>query len=126
MSRPFDINDRSFLFATEIIDLCKPVLPPGGLVREPARQLLRSGTSIGANLEEARGGQSTADFIAKVAISRKEARETRYWLRLLVHADARFKNGATPLQDEARQLVDILTTFKLIAEQKAKKKNEPT
>ena len=65
------------------------------------RQLLRSGTSIGANVEEAIGGQSRADFIAKLAVAYKEARETSYWLRLLrdtgylpeaefngIHADA--------------------------------------
>jgi four helix bundle protein len=126
MKRPFEIKDRSYLFATEIIDFCKPALPPGGVVRELARQLLRAGTSIGANLEEADAGQTTPDFISKIAISRKEARETRYWLRLLAHADARLKGGATPLADEARQLIDILTTIKLNAEARMKKENEPT
>ncbi|GHA71630.1 four helix bundle protein [Pontibacter akesuensis] len=48
-----------------------------------SKQVLRSGTSIGANVEEATGGQSTADFIHKLSIARKEARETSYWLRLL-------------------------------------------
>src|SRR5215831_19157308 len=51
MKRPYDIKDRTFLFATEILDFCKPVMPHGAVVRELARQLLRSGTSIGANLE---------------------------------------------------------------------------
>jgi four helix bundle protein len=78
MPRPYDIKDRTFLFATEIVDFCKPVMPPGAVVRELARQLLNSGTSIGANLEEADAGQTKPDFRAKVAISRKEARETRY------------------------------------------------
>jgi four helix bundle protein len=121
MDRPFDIQDRSFLFATEIIDLCKPVMPPGGVVRELGRQLLRSGTSIGANMEEADAGQSKPDFISKVAISRKEARETKYWLRLMIHADPRLQKGAAPLIDEARQLVDILTTIKLNAEANLKR-----
>ena len=116
MSRPYDIKNRSFLFATEIIHFCKPVMPPGGVVRELARQLLRSGTSIGANLEEAEAGQSKPDFRSKIAISRKEARESAYWLRLLVHADGRLKNAADPLLDETRQLVQILTTIKLNSE----------
>lgn len=116
MSRPYDIKDRTFLFASEIIDFCKPVMPPGGVVRELARQLLRSGTSIGANLEEADAGQSKPDFRSKVAISRKEARESGYWLRLLVHADPRLKGAADPLLDETRQLVQILTTIKLNSE----------
>jgi four helix bundle protein len=53
---------------------------------------------------------------AKVSISRKEARETRYWLRLLVHADARLSNSASPLIDESRQLIGILTTIKMNSE----------
>jgi len=116
MERPYDIQARSFLFATEIVDFCRPVLPPGALVRELARQLLNSGTSIGANLEEADAGQSKPDFRSKIAISRKEARETRYWLRLLVHADPRLKTAALPLIDESRQLINILTTIKMNSE----------
>src|SRR5215211_4650442 len=116
MERPYDIQDRAFLFATEIVDFCRPALPPGAIVRELARQLVNSGTSIGANLEEAAAGQSKPDFRSKIAISRKEARETRYWLRLLVHADPKAKERAVPLIDEARQLIDILTTIKLNSE----------
>jgi four helix bundle protein len=116
MERPFDIQDRSFLFATEIVDFCKPALPPGAIVRELARQLLNSGTSIGANLEEADAGQSKPDFRSKIAISRKEARETRYWLRLIAHADPRVRDAAAPLIDEARQLINILTTIKVNSE----------
>ena len=121
MERPYDIQDRSFLFATDIVDFCRPIMPPGAVVRELARQLLNSGTSIGANLEEAKAGQTKPDFIAKLSISRKEARETRYWLRLLVHADARLEQAATPLLDEARQLVQILTTIKINAEKSDKR-----
>ena len=117
MEKPFDIKDRTFLFSTELIDFCRPVLPPGGIIRELARQLVRSGTSIGANLEEADAGESKPDFRSKIAISRKEARETRYWLRLMVHADPTLKQRAAPLIDEARQLIAILTTIKMNSEQ---------
>lgn len=116
MNRPYDIQDRAFLFATEVLDFCRPALPPGAIVRELARQLINSGTSIGANLEEADAGQSKPDFRSKIAISRKEARETRYWLRLMVHADPKLTERAGPLIDEARQLIDILTTIKLNSE----------
>jgi four helix bundle protein len=112
MKRPYDIKERTLLFATEIVNFSKRVMTPAAVVRELSRQLLRSGTSIGANLEEADAAQSKADFRAKVSISRKEARETRYWLRLLVEADPRLKATADPLQDEARQLYDILTAIK--------------
>ena len=123
MGRPYDIKDRAFLFATEIVDFCRPVLPPRDILRELARQALRSGSSIGANLEEAHAAQSGPDFRSKVAISRKEARETRYWLRLMVHAYPGLKTTAAPLLDEARQIVDILTTIKLNSEQNEKNKN---
>ena len=117
MDKPYDIQDRAFLFSTEIVDFCRPALPPGGIVRELARQLVRSGTSIGANLEEADAGQTKPDFRTKVAISRKEAREARYWLRLMVHTDPSLKQRAAPLIDEARQLIAILTTIKMNSEQ---------
>jgi len=116
MQRPYDIKERAFLFATEIVDFCRPALPPAMMLRELAKQLLNSGSSIGANLEEADAGQSKPDFRSKIAISRKEARETRFWLRLMVHADPRLQQHASPLIDEARQLIDILTTIKLNSE----------
>jgi four helix bundle protein len=75
-----------------------------------ARQVLRAGTSIGANLEEARAPQSRKDLIAKFSIALKEARETSYWLRLLSATSlAQEVVLAEPL-DEADQLVAILTT----------------
>ena len=73
-----------------------------------APQLLDSGTSIGANLEEATAGQTKADFIAKVCISRKEARETVYWLRVLVESELVRREEIAWEIDEAEQLVAIL------------------
>jgi four helix bundle protein len=82
-----------------------------GVSRTLANQLLRSGTSVGANLEESKGGQSRADFLSKVSISLKEARETHYWLRLLNAADILSERQLGPLLDEANQIVAILTTI---------------
>jgi four helix bundle protein len=112
MGRPYDIQDRAFLFATEIVEFCKAVTTRGGVARELAKQLLDAGTSIGANLEEADGGQSKPDFRSKIAISRKEARETHYWLRLIARAEPSLQTEAGPLIDEANQLISILTTIK--------------
>jgi len=117
MDKPYDIQDRAFLFARQIVDFCRPVMPPGIVVRELARQLLHAGTSIGANLEEADAGQTKPDFRAKISVSRKEARESRYWLRLMTHAEPRLQGDAAPLIDEARQLIQILTTIKMNSEQ---------
>ena len=106
-----DIQDRTFEFACRILGLYKTLAKQGEEFRVIGRQLLRSGTSIGANLEEASAGQSKADFIAKCSISLKEARETNYWLRLLQRTDVVNKEMIASLLDESRQIVAILTTI---------------
>jgi len=58
MDRPYDIQDRAFLFATEIVDFCRPAMPPGAIVRELTKLLLHAGTWIGAILEEEEAGQT--------------------------------------------------------------------
>jgi len=75
------ILDKSFDFALSIIELYKLMIEQKEYVL--SKQILRSGTSIGANVEEATAAISKKDFTAKMSISSKEARETRYWLRLL-------------------------------------------
>ena len=75
------ILELSFDFSLQIISLYKILLDKKEFVL--SKQLLRSGTSIGANVEEATAAQSKKDFITKMSIASKEARETRYWLKLL-------------------------------------------
>ncbi len=75
------------------------------------KQLLRSGTSIGANVEEAQAGQSRADFLSKYNIALKEARETNYWLRLLNAVEVFTENEFENLLKESNELVAILTTI---------------
>lgn len=106
-----DIKERSFRFATRIVKLCQSLDANPGVSRTLANQLLRSGTSIGANIEEAHGSQSKADFIAKMSISCKEARETHYWLRLLIATDIIAEAKLAELTDESNQLVAILTSI---------------
>jgi len=76
------VQDKSYAFALKIIGLCENLR-----VQKKeyvlSQQILKSGTSIGANVEEAIGGQSEKDFLAKMNIAYKEARESKYWLRLL-------------------------------------------
>jgi len=100
------IEERSFQFALSIIKLVK-------ILREKreyvfADQLLRSATSVGANVAEAGAGQSKKDFIAKMAIASKEARETRYWLRLTNEGEILQENLDNYL-DEIEQIIKILT-----------------
>lgn len=75
------VKNRSFEFALQIIELYKELREQKEFVL--SKQLLRSGTSVGANINEALAGVSKADFINKMAIASKEARETLYWLELL-------------------------------------------
>ena len=77
---------RSFEFAVRIVDLCGRLYYRGPAARQIASQLLRCGTSIGANAEEAQDGQTKPDYLAKMAVSRKESRETTYWLRLAIRS----------------------------------------
>ena len=76
------ICDRSFEFTCRILPLAGRLWDRGPIARQIAYQLMRCGPSIGANAEEAQDGQTKPDFIAKLSVSRKESRETRYWLRV--------------------------------------------
>ena len=79
---PTDIQQRTFEFAKQIV-LLVDRLPRTLAATEIGRQMLRSGTSVGANMQEADAAESRSDFIHKVSIALKEARETRYWLALV-------------------------------------------
>lgn len=106
-----DIQNRSFDFACRVVKLCQAMEKIGNIPQTLAHQLLRSATSIGANIEEAQAGQSKADFTANMYISCKEAREANYWIRLLIKTEILPENQLTSLLDESNQLVAILTTI---------------
>ena len=80
------ILDKSFAFAVRVVKLYK-YLCDEKKEYVLSKQLLRSGTSIGANINEAQAGQSKADFISKMSIASKEARESKYWIDLLVETE---------------------------------------
>jgi four helix bundle protein len=100
------IEERSFEFSLNIIKLVKDLKNNNEYVF--ADQLLRSSTSIGANVVEAGAGQSKKDFIAKMSIASKEARETRYWLRLIDRANL-LNIDLNSYLDEIDQIIKILT-----------------
>jgi len=91
-----------------VVKLCRHLEERPGASRTLAKQLLRAGTSIGANLEEAQSGQSKADFIGKNAIALKEARETSYWLGLLVASDIVTEPRVAEMQREVEELKRII------------------
>jgi len=103
------IKDKSYAFALRIIALARWLREAKQF--ELASQVMRAGTGIGANVEEAQAGVSRADFVAKMGIASREARETNYWLRLLRDSKTVPVTRITPLIDESLELVRILTAI---------------
>jgi four helix bundle protein len=104
------IEDKSFAFAIDIVNLYKQ------LIKDKkefvlSKQLLRSGTSIGANVQEAQAAQTKKDFITKMAIASKEARETRYWLRVLIETDFLNKSDekVVNLMKDVKDIINIIS-----------------
>ncbi|MGF1657142.1 MAG: four helix bundle protein [Verrucomicrobiales bacterium] len=106
-----DLPERTFEFAQAIVMLCQELDETPGVSRLLASQLLRAGTAIGANAEEAQAGQSKPDFIAKISMACKEARDTNYWLRLLAGSGILPSSRLADITDESQQLIAILTTI---------------
>lgn len=106
------ILDKSFEFAVRIVKLYKYLCE---YKREYvlSKQLLRSGTSIGANINEAQAGQSKKDFIAKMCVASKEARETKYWIDLLIKTEYLDVNDENVkfLMNDIDELIKILTSI---------------
>ncbi|MFQ5814066.1 MAG: four helix bundle protein [Anaerolineae bacterium] len=118
--KPFDIKERTFEFGVQVVRLVN-TLPRTVAGVEVGRQLVKSGTSIGANMEEADGAESKRDFIHKVSIARKEARETRFWLRV-VRATGLSKDAQKIdyLTQESDELVRILSAIIISAKRNDK------
>ncbi len=102
------ILDKSFDFALSIIELYKEMVEQKEYIL--SKQILRSGTSIGANIEEATAAISKRDFAHKMSISSKESRETRYWLRLIEKSDL-VTIDIKKYLDDVEQIINILTAI---------------
>jgi len=103
-----DLPERTFKFAVRITKVCQCVEKQTGITRRLVGQLFDAGTSVGANVEEAQGAQSRPDFIHKDNVAMKEARETIYWLRLLIASECVTEKRVTPILGEAREIALIL------------------
>ncbi len=114
-----EIQERTFEFAIRIVKLCQHLDEKPGVKRILSNQLLRSGTSVGANIEEAQAGQSRADFLSKMSIASKEARETLYWLKLLEKTELVSGDRLQELKQEADEIVRILTSIVKATKQKS-------
>ena len=104
------IETKSFEFAIRIVKLYK-YLTETKKEFVLSKQLLRSGTSIGANVSEAECGQSKADFYAKMSIALKEANETYYWLRLIFHTDYLNKQEFESIEIDIKEVIALLTSI---------------
>lgn len=101
--RPYDLEERTAQFGEAVIRFCKQV-PINAVTEEIVRQLIRAGTGIGANYCEADDCDSRKDFRFKIGICRREARETKHWLRMMAEAHAPAKDAARVLWQEAKEL----------------------
>ena len=107
-----DIRERTMDYALRAITLFQFLQKKGdGAAKVLARQYLRSATSVGANMVEAQSGESRRDFIHKCSIAQKEARESRYWLLLMLKSALVPSTRLSGLLDETNQLVAILTSI---------------
>lgn len=105
------VRDKSYAFALRMIKMYQH------LTKDKqefilSKQVLRSGTSIGANIEEASGAQPNKDFLAKMTIAYKEARETHYWLRLLHDSGYFTENAAISILNDCEELLKMLASIK--------------
>ncbi len=106
MERENVVKDKSYKFSLRIVNLYK-YLVESKKEYVLSKQILRSGTSIGANVEEAIGSQSKKDFINKLCIAHKEARETHYWIRLLRDSNYLENNIAESLLNDCDDILKI-------------------
>lgn len=106
------IKDKSFNFALRIVKLSK-YLVESKSEYVLSKQILRCGTSIGANVEEALGGQSKKDFVNKLSIAYKEARETHYWLRNLYKSEYIDKKLFESIEKDCGEIMKILGSIKI-------------
>ena len=118
-SKPPDIRARSFKYALRAIRLYQYLQKEkDGAGWVLGKQYLRAACSVGANIEEAQAGESRADFVHKLGIAQKEARESLFWLRLLSESEIVPHAKLTPLIRESGELVSVLTSIVVNAKRK--------
>ena len=110
LDKPFDICERTCQFSFRIVNLCSFLSETPGAARELSKQLICSGNSISANLEESKAAPSNADFIHKLEVALKKARETRYWIKLIVTTNLVSENRLL-LLNEINELMNIIAAM---------------
>jgi four helix bundle protein len=115
------IQEKAYNFALTIIELYRLLVQKNEYVM--SKQLLKSGTSIGANVEEALAGQSRPDFLSKMSIASKEARESNYWLRLLRDSNIVEKKYLLKPLADSDEIISMLTSIVKTTSKTATSKN---
>jgi len=110
MNSVYDLEDRTLEFSKRIIRMCK-FLPRNNVNEVLTKQILRSGSSVGANYIEANEALSKKDFKHRMKISRKEAKETTYWLNLIIESNNNFENRIKLLLQESIEIRKILSSI---------------
>ena len=110
MEKYRDLEKRTLEFVKEVIKLCKK-LPKTTITIEQIRQVIRSSGSVGANYREANEKLSKKDFVHRIRIARKEAKETTYWFELLQEAASEFSEDIKPLIRESEELRNIFSAI---------------
>ena len=111
MDKPYNIRERVLLFSDEVLKFCQLLRAKERLYGDIVDQLNDAAGSMGANLAEAKDGESKKDFIHKCSIALKEANESNYWLKRAWRAEKSLRKEAEPLIQESRELISILTTI---------------
>jgi four helix bundle protein len=109
-NKPRDIKERTFEFAVRVLRMTK-YLSRNSTNNTLINQIVRSATSIGANIEEAQGAHTKNDFTHCMNVSKKEARETFYWLKLIREMNLSIAKRLEPLLIESEEIIKILTTI---------------
>ena len=109
-TKKFDLEERTLVFAKKVIDLIRK-LPKNTVNFEISSQVIRSTGSIGANYREANDSLGKKDFFMRIRICRKEAKETKYWLELLLHNNPELDDIIQPLIQESLELIRIFSAI---------------
>jgi four helix bundle protein len=117
-ARKFDLEERTAVFGENVIRLCRKV-PSDDITRPLLNQLIRSATSVGANYMEANGASSKKDFRNKFHICKKEAQETKHWLRMLAQSTPAHKEEMRKLWQECHELTKIFQAITATLRSKA-------